>query len=589
MATNTLTARSSGETITDSFFNDIHSAVQTQLVGRNSSGVPTSGQSLGTAALPWGTLYTNGLVVNGSSVDTTQVSAPSHRVVSGKVRTTSNQPAYLTPAGSAGGSSVTVAAATTNLVVTIGGTAVTITADIAKGSLTTAPSTNNTALVNDTDAADQEATRIWGEQDAERNITIDTAGSEITSLVGTWQAFKINDGTNDEYFWAFVESSTLLSKAFRGFFYDDSLDPVNRIKFANNDTITLMKANYLFIDSDGTTVDATTTVPAYSDTAPSSPSTGDYWFDIPNSLWKRYDGATFQTVTRTYIGMAICDDTDCLVARCVDFDARYKIDNTVQLDLTSTEIVRGRGAYQKINVAGNEIFYGTDRATWNITVDLATSADMYNASEQSSTRYYLYIKDDGGTVISDISPYQRADLAGFYHPHNPWRCVGFADNDGSSDLVEWDQFLDQLMERNEESVIIVSSGAGNSGNGSTDTGIREFSQTDFALGKDLSVTTNSTNGTVVTVNTPGLYYMVYAEEKSAGGSAQGISINSTALTAFNPLSLNEGISYAIGASATPPGVWIRHLKKGDKIRCHSSSGDGSTQQNSNFQVRRIIL
>lgn len=55
--TTTLSQRATGETITQSFFNDLTNALNGSFVGRNSSGVPTSAQSLGTAALPWGTLY----------------------------------------------------------------------------------------------------------------------------------------------------------------------------------------------------------------------------------------------------------------------------------------------------------------------------------------------------------------------------------------------------------------------------------------------------------------------------------------------------------------------------------------------------
>jgi len=185
MATGSLTTRSSGETITADFFNSIHSALNGDLVGRNSSGVATTSQNLGTAAFPWGTLRTNALIVAGSSVDVSQVSAPPFRVVSGKTRSTSNQPAFLTPIGSGNGLSFDIKAASTSLIYDVAGSAITLSADLTKSSITAAPSSNNTALVNDTDAADQESTRTWGEPGAEKtSITIDTVGSEIgtTSL-----------------------------------------------------------------------------------------------------------------------------------------------------------------------------------------------------------------------------------------------------------------------------------------------------------------------------------------------------------------------------------------------------------------------
>lgn len=52
--TGTLTDRTTGQTITSAFFNDIHSALKSDFVGRNSSGVATANQNLGTTTYPWG-------------------------------------------------------------------------------------------------------------------------------------------------------------------------------------------------------------------------------------------------------------------------------------------------------------------------------------------------------------------------------------------------------------------------------------------------------------------------------------------------------------------------------------------------------
>lgn len=56
--TNTLTDRASGETITASFFNDIHDALSGTVVPRNSSGAPTTGGGdLGSSTYRWGDIY----------------------------------------------------------------------------------------------------------------------------------------------------------------------------------------------------------------------------------------------------------------------------------------------------------------------------------------------------------------------------------------------------------------------------------------------------------------------------------------------------------------------------------------------------
>lgn len=445
MGSNTLNNRSAGQTIVDTFFNDIHQAMNADFVGRGATGVPTSGQNLGTVAIPWGTLRANSLVLNGAAVDTSQLTAPQNRIISGKTRSSSNQPAYIIPSGAA--ASLVIDASPTNLVLDINGTSVTISNDITKSSLTTAPSTQNTALVNDVDAADQYSTKTWGEKFAEKEyITIDTVGTNITSLVGKWAAFKIA-GVSTEYFLAFVESGTRLSKCFRGYFYDSALSPINRTGFSNNDTITLMSLAWIFIENDATTVDVTYNNPAWSFSAPSSPVTGDYWYDLGNQVWKRYDGASFQIINRTYIGQAILDTTNCVAARSVDFYANFNSENSLSLERKTTEIVSAAFGKNQVSVYGKMFSFNDYLPLWNITTDFASNDDMYSSTEQPSRLYYLYLKDTGDTVISDISPYDRGDMYGYYHPHNPWRWVGSFYNDASSDITAAAGIADEIEVR----------------------------------------------------------------------------------------------------------------------------------------------
>lgn len=69
--TGTLTDRATGETITASFFNDIHSALDGTLVPRNASGVPTAGQDLGSTTYRWGTVYGAALDTSGAATVST--------------------------------------------------------------------------------------------------------------------------------------------------------------------------------------------------------------------------------------------------------------------------------------------------------------------------------------------------------------------------------------------------------------------------------------------------------------------------------------------------------------------------------------
>jgi hypothetical protein len=425
MGTGTLTNRSSGQTITADFFNDIHGALNNDLVGRNSSGIATAGQSLGTNAIPWGNLYATGLILDGDAVDVSQITSVANRVVSGATRTLSSYPDFLRADGSA--LEFDVLGATTDLSLSINGTAVTVNTDITVSSVTAAPSSNNTCLVNDLNIVNG---YYYGEDGG--SITIDNVGSEISSRVGEFAAFE---STNGEYLFAYIKSSTELTNVYRGFYFDDSGDPVERADLSNNDTLTILSTGWVFVENNGTTVDVSYTTPAIQYSAPSSPSTGDYWFDIPNQTWKRYSGSGWDIINRTYIGQVIANTTAVVGTRCQDFSKNFKGTNNVELEIFSTEIVRSKNAYSRISIYGADLAVDNTLLNWNITTDLASGL-----TEASSTVYYLYLSDEGERVIDTVKPHYRYDLQGDYHPYESWRLIGMAYNDGSSDItLVWDE------------------------------------------------------------------------------------------------------------------------------------------------------
>lgn len=434
MATNTLTDRSTGQVILATFFNDLHDALKGDFVGRNSgSGAAESGKNLGTNALPWGTLYATSLNINGSSLDTSSFTAPANRIVSGATRSGSNQPKFLTPNGAA--ASFTVDGTTTNLVLDINGATATVSTDITKSSLTVGPSTTATAIVNDADAADQTETRIWGEYGAEKEtITVASMGAEFQAFIGEYQIIQIA-GTSTEYALAYIKSTTELTDIYRGWFFNSSGAPVQRAAFSNSDVITVLSTGWVFVENDGTTVDVSYKTPIRSFTSPNSPATGDYWYDMTNDTWKRYDGASWQIINRTLVGAVGIDSSNCVCARSFDFFKNFKADNTAELEVSTTEIVKMKNKSCKVNVYGTERIFDFNQESWNITTDLASSAEIYNASEQASTDYYLYLADTGDTVITDVEPQWRPDLKGWYNPHNTWRCVGVCFNSSGSDIV----------------------------------------------------------------------------------------------------------------------------------------------------------
>lgn len=578
MSTNTLnTSYTNGEIIDASSINELTQSLLGEIVGRNATGVPTSGQSIGSLALPWGNAYINNLILNGSAVDASLLTAPKNRIVSGKTRSASNQPQFIKPNGAA--ASFLLETATTNLVLDIGGSAVTYTTDITKSGLTVGPSTTATCLVNDTSAADQESTRTWGEKGAEKeSITVNTMGAEFQAFIGSWQIML----HGSEYFIGYIKSATEITNCYRGWFTDSSGAPINRDVFSNNDTITVISTGWVFAEDDAGTIDVSYTTPVQAFTAPTSPATGDYWLDLANQIWKRYDGASWQIVNRTLIGIVGIDSSNCVCARSFDFyfDTAKK-ENTIDLEVLSTEIVETKNQNSKANVFGKNFVFGFTKTNWNITTNLAPAADMHNATEQSSTMYYTYLSDEGKPIISDIVPQYRLDLGGIWvHPNNPWLSVGKFFNDSSSDILG--------VSSNTVFNSIVSLNTGNA-HGSIANKIRRYSATLKYEGSDILYTDSASNGASFEITEDGFYAIQVCDELSSSAADIGVSLNSTQITtSISSISISDRVvtgttansNYELSVSTT------LFLKKGSIIRPHDDGTPDATTT-ARFVIERI--
>lgn len=348
-----------------------------------------------------------------------------NRIVSGVVSSGNQQPLFLVPNGAA--RTVTVEGSVTNFIYYVNGTEYTMSTNVSLTGLTAAPSSSNTCLINDAIAADQDWTKYAGEEGTE--IPVDTMGTEIQGLVGKYAAFSLSNGAATEYFIAYVDSTTRLTRAKRGYFFDSTDAAKPRIVYSNNDTITLLKLTWVFAKTDGT-LTATYTNPVWADDEPTSPALGDYWFDYSANEWKVYGVGSYASAGATLIGVCVQDATNTIGARSFEFFKNYDSLNTVELIYNSATTVEAREAGSQINVWGTVVQNQHNVHEWDMTLDLDSGV-----TEAASTRYFFYITETGDTVISDVRPYdRREDLGGYYHTHKSWRCVGSAYNDGSSNL-----------------------------------------------------------------------------------------------------------------------------------------------------------
>ena len=346
-----------------------------------------------------------------------------NRIAFGRSVAGTTQPIFLTPHGT--NRTVTVKGSVTPFVYYIAGVQYTISTDVTSGTLSAAPSINNTCLVNNSAYSAQEYTKLLGEYETE--IPVDNMGSEISALIGKFAAFKV--GT--EYFTAFVNSATSLTKARRGNFYDSTDAALARVGLSDNATITLQRLTWIFAKTDGTLTQAYN-VPSVSFDQPAAPAIGDYWFDLAADIWKyTLDGSTFISAGATLIGIATQDTTGTKAARSFDTFKNYTTLNTIDIERTSNTQVRAKRPEGEISVYGQTYRTQPDTAVWDITADLDTGV-----TESASKVYYLYIKENGDEVISDVAPHDRQDiLKGKYHTHQSWRAVGEFFNDASSNIA----------------------------------------------------------------------------------------------------------------------------------------------------------
>lgn len=364
-------------------------------------------------------------------------------ILSGKSKT-SGFPDFL-EAGGGANQWFKILGATTPLELTIDGPLYRLTSDLQKTGLGLAPAANNICLVNDINIA---ADPIWSKTIGEYGywITIDTVGSEIIALDGTVQCFKINNGVDDEVFIATVDTTnSRLIPILRG------IGGTDRIAFSNNDTITLLKPHYIFLDDNLATIDTTTSRPKWQDAIPSTPTTGDYWFKTSEKKWYRYSGTAWEGLGRMFLGYAICDSAGCKWVENEHYSLNWNellAGDEIKCELTSDVFISGT---MKVNVAGQHIFIR------NLT--LTSSNFVPGESLTLGLWHYVYITSQGKLYLSTTPPRKVDEKLGWYHPQEYWRCVSTV---FSGNGVVFDEtshiFSAQIIQARKISVGIMPSG-----------------------------------------------------------------------------------------------------------------------------------
>lgn len=337
-----------------------------------------------------------------------------------------NFPNYLSL--SAGTLNLNVLASATDLNYSINGVIYVLDEDQSKA-LSPAPSADNTAVI-DYPSPEALISRLIGEMEGTR-FYIDTVGTEIVARLGKQVAFIYTTGGEDE-----ISVGTLrqddgkyyIEDAFRGYYLNNS-GPTQRLIPVDAETITLLRINYIFINTSGQILSSAED-PVISASEPTGPVVGSYWLDINEDKWKIYDGVEFVDANVTLIGTAVTSDTEVLGFRPQDFfkSRSSSCDLSLEFFTLQTLSTSEKGGF--VSVDGKTANFAYSRPVWNLTTDKDTGVTF-----TEDKMAYLYLNDSLETVISDVSPYNRDyDLRGWYHPYKPWRAI-------ASVLITYDNFL----------------------------------------------------------------------------------------------------------------------------------------------------
>lgn len=363
-------------------------------------------------------------------------------IISGAAKT-SGFPLYL----SAGATTrrFTILATSTPLVLQIDGVRYKLESDLTLGSdLALAPSSNNTGTVGEGDGS--ASTCYRGEYGGRIDLS-GVPGSEIEAAEAVIQAYKITNGGNSEICLARYTTTDVADPGYHFMPLIRGIAGTDRQPLTNaSTTITILKAHWIFLNKDMTTIKTTENCPAYGVSAPGSPATDDFWFDSDAKSWARYDGADWVYENYAYLGIAICDSSNCIAVECIDF-VGIAWDETISYKVMKKDRYASNLApnYDDIRIIGpGEI------SVAGTMVHLGEETMVYGDSTESGNGgwpwFYVYLKPDGTIQCSPKGPRKKDFRKGWYHPSEYWRCIGlymrnlygdsFCDYDPESGLLQ---------------------------------------------------------------------------------------------------------------------------------------------------------
>jgi hypothetical protein len=408
---------------TSTQYNDIIDSFSGRLVHRDANGnVQDGGHDIGGPgeAGRYDNIHLKeGMTINGLAIDFSELALAPTFIASAKAKS-SGFPDFL-QAGGGANRYFNILATATNLNVYIDSVNYPLKIDRQSDTLDVADV--DSIYVNDATLSDQEYTKVIGEYGD--SITVETTGAgAIYDLDGTIQCFKLTTGAGYEIFIAKVDlTNDRIIPILRG------VGGTERIVFADGDIITLLKAHYIFLDKDLSTISTTTNYPKWEDLDPSGAVANDYYKKSSDRKWYTYSGATWEALGRIYLGYAICDGTGCIGVEHAPIEYKWKKGKDILGDVDITDAQIELFPSIKVNVVEMNIeMKSIQTINWD---------NLESGAEAGTTWYYLYVNNEGRFYLSNKVPRRYDERLGAYHPSENWKCIDIFYNNASSNLTQF--------------------------------------------------------------------------------------------------------------------------------------------------------
>lgn len=283
--------------------------------------------------------------------------------------------------------------------------------------LTPAPSSNNTATVNDL--------RCDGSDNSKYITEIELSNIEVnvSNLNGQLVAFLT---PNNEIIMGYLDATNNVLKSIeRGSFITTLNVPNQRQTINNGDILTLLSLNRIYMDKNAQVI-YDTKKQYHSNYNPSNPSLNEKLFRPALKQWFYYNNSWYR-FPYAFIGYAVCTNLNCIGCKTTD----------TPLDLINLNNI-------SLSYRGQIIFTNSKRILLSCCdkiIDLEvgvirwTEDNIIDGIEiLANTKYYIYINGYGTPYLSPVKPYIWEIMGYYRHPYHYWRCLGEAITNNSKEF-----------------------------------------------------------------------------------------------------------------------------------------------------------